>query len=50
METTEITVESLIAIVLNDIRRQGYSSLQPFSIGKVEERMTLFAQANCNTA
>ena len=49
METTEITVESLIAIVLNDIRRQGYSSVQPFCIGKVEERMMLFAQNNAIT-
>jgi len=41
METTETTIESLIAAVLGDIRQQGYSSVQPFSIGKVEERMML---------
>ena len=40
------TIESQIALVLSDIRHKGFSSVQPFSIGKVEERMTLFAQAN----
>ena len=35
-----------IAGVLSDIRQKGYSSVQPFSIGKVEERMAQFAQAN----
>ena len=40
------TIESQIALVLSDIRQKGYSSVQPFSIGKVEERMLLFAQAN----
>jgi len=49
METTETTIESLIAAVLGDIRQQGYSSVQPFSIGKVEERMMLFAQNNAIT-
>ena len=46
MESIETTIESLIATVLNDIRRKGYSSVQPFSIGKVETRMMHFAQAN----
>jgi len=41
METTETTIESLIAAVLCDIRQHGYSSVQPFCIGKVEERMML---------
>ena len=40
------TIESQIALVLSDIRKKGFSSVQPFSIGKVEERMTLFSQAN----
>lgn len=44
MET--ITVESLITMVLTDIRQKGYSSVQPFSIGKIEERMIHFAQTN----
>ena len=47
MET--ITVESLITMVLTDIRQKGYSSVQPFSIGKIEERMMHFAQTNAIT-
>ena len=46
METSEDSIELKIAGVLSDIRQKGYSSVQPFSIGKVEERMTIFAQAN----
>ena len=46
METPEKSIESLIASVLSDIRQKGFSFLQPFSIGKVEKRMKLFAQAN----
>ena len=49
METTKNTIESQIAAILSDIRQKGYSSVQPFSIGKVEERMTLFAQVNAIT-
>ena len=49
METSENTIESQIAAILSDIRQKGYSSLQPFSIGKVEERMMQFAQANAIT-
>ena len=44
-----ITIESQVASVLDDIRRQGYSTAQPFSIGKVEARMILFAQVNAIT-
>ena len=40
------TIESQIALVLSDIREKGCSSVQPFSIGKVEERMMQFAQKN----
>ena len=43
------TIESQIASVLSDIHQKGYSSVQPFSIGKVEERMMLFAQTNAIT-
>ncbi len=43
---TDNSIESQIAAVLNDIHQKGYSSAQPFSIGKVEQRMLLFAQAN----
>ena len=45
METGN-SIESQIAAVLSDIHQKGYSSVQPFSVGKVEERMMLFAQAN----
>ena len=48
METSN-SIESQIAAVLNDIHQKGYSSAQPFSIGKVEQRMVLFAQANAVT-
>ena len=36
METSGHSVELKISKVLSDIRQKGYSSLQPFSIGKVE--------------
>ena len=49
METSENTIESLIVTVLGDIRQKGYSSVRPFSIGKVEVRMQQFAQANAVT-
>ena len=49
METSENAIESQIASILRDIRQKGYSSVQPFSIGKVEERMALFAQVNAIT-
>ena len=50
METTGNNIESLIAAVLGDIRQKGYSSIQPFSVGKVEMRMIQFAQVNNITA
>ena len=40
------SIEILIATILDDIRQKGYSSVQPFSIGKVETRMTQFAAVN----
>ena len=46
---TDNSIESQIAAVLNDIHQKGYSSAQPFSIGEVEQRMLLFAQANAVT-
>ena len=49
MEISGNPIESQIAAILNDIRQMGYSSVQPFSIGKVEERMMQFAQANTIT-
>ena len=49
MKPQEITIESQIAAVLSDIQQKGYSSIQPFAIGKVEKRMMLFAQVNAIT-
>ena len=49
MDTMELAVEELITSVLEDIHLKGYSSALPFSIGKVEERMILFAKANAVT-
>ncbi len=46
METTDNSIELQIEAVLCDIRQKGYSSVQPFSIGKVEGRMIKFAQDN----
>jgi hypothetical protein len=39
-------MEALISSVLADIKEKGYSLIQPFVVGKVEERMLLFAQVN----
>jgi hypothetical protein len=39
-------IEALILSVLADIKEKGYSLIQPFVVGKVEERMLLFAQVN----
>ena len=46
---TDNSIESQIAAVLSDIHQKGYSSAQPFSIGKVEQRMLLYAQTNAVT-
>ena len=46
METTHTSIEELIASVVTDIRLKGFSSVQPFSIGKIETRMFQFAQTN----
>ena len=40
------TIEELIAAVLEDISKKGFSSVMPFSIGRVEVRMVQFADAN----
>lgn len=40
------TIEELISSVLEDIRQKGYSCIQPFVVGNVEERMKQFAQVN----
>ena len=49
MKPSDETIESRIENVLNDIRQKGFSSIQPFSIGKVEIRMLQYAQANAIT-
>ena len=46
MEKSYSIIEVQIAEVLNDIHQKGYSSVQPFSIGKIEARMIQFAQIN----
>ena len=46
METVPQSIEELITAVLDDIRQKGYSSIQPFSIGNVELRMSQFAAVN----
>jgi hypothetical protein len=46
METSDNSIELQIAAVLSDIRQKGFSFTQPFSIGKVEDRMIQFAQDN----
>ena len=45
MNTESKTIEEKIAAVLSDIRQKGFSSIHPFSIGKVEERMMMFARS-----
>jgi hypothetical protein len=49
MDTSDNSIILQIAAVLSDIRQKGYSSVQPFSIGKTEERMMQFAQTNSIT-
>ena len=39
-------IEALISSVLEDIKQKGYSRIQPFVVGDVEERMKQFAQVN----
>ena len=43
---SHLSIEEIIANVLSDIRQQGYSSVRPFSVGKVEQRMLLFSRDN----
>ena len=46
MESDKLTIEELIRAVLVDIRQKGFSAIQPFSIGEVEQRMKSFAAIN----
>ena len=43
---TDITIQDLIASVLDDFHRKGFSLVLPFSVGKVEQRMLQFANVN----
>ena len=44
METEKTLIEQMISTILDDIHQKGYSFILPFSIGKVEDRMMLFAK------
>ena len=46
MKTEYKTIEEIIATVLDDIIQKGFSSMPPFSIGLVENRMSEFAAVN----
>ena len=46
MESDKPTIEELIRTVLVDIQQKGFSAVQPFSIGDVEQRMKMYAVAN----
>ena len=46
MKETATSIEDLIEKVLDDISTKGYSSVQPFIVGEVEERMVEFAEIN----
>ena len=46
MESDKPSIEELITTVLIDIQQKGFSAVQPFSIGDVEQRMMQFAQEN----
>ena len=46
MDNKDVTIEEVISQVLADIRQKGFSAIQPFCIGKVEVRMSQFAQIN----
>ena len=41
-----MATEELISTILIDIHQKGYSSVLPFSIGKIEKRMEQFARDN----
>ncbi len=41
-----MTTEELISTILTEIHQKGYSSVLPFSIGKIEKRMEQFARDN----
>jgi hypothetical protein len=46
MESDKPTIEEQITTVLIDIEQKGFSAIQPFCIGDIEQRMMQFAQNN----
>ena len=44
MESDKPTIEEQITTVLIDIEQKGFSAIQPFCIGDIEQRMMQFAQ------
>ena len=46
MDKQDNSIESQIAAILADIRQKGFSSVRPFVVGMVEERMMQFAEVN----
>ena len=46
MDKQDNSIESQIAAILADIRQKGFSSVRPFVVGIVEERMMQFAEVN----
>jgi len=42
----DASIEELITLVLSDISSKGFSTIQPFPIGEVEERMLHFADCS----
>ena len=41
-----LSYKEVILRIIEDIRRDGFSKVLPFSIGKVENRMSIFAKEN----
>ena len=46
MDIDQTSIEELITSVLVDIQQKGFSAIQPFSIGDVEQRMKSYAKDN----
>ena len=46
MDIDQTSIEELITSVLVDIQQKGFSAIQPFSIGDIEQRMKSYAETN----
>ena len=44
--SNNLNYKEVILHIIEDIRRDGFSKVLPFSIGKVETRMSIFAKEN----